>query len=121
MLRKQELRQVRHKRLRKNLSGTEAKPRISFFKSVRFIYAQLIDDAKGHTLLAASTKDTDIKSTITQGSLKSKDAGKVLGSLFGKKMMEAGFTSCVFDRGGFEYHGVVKEFADAVRQEGVKF
>ncbi len=121
MLRKQELRQIRHIRLRKNLSGTEQKPRISFYRSIRFLYAQLIDDTKGHTLMAASTKDADIKSSIQQGSLKCKEAGKVLGSFLGKKMKEAGFTSCVFDRGGFQYHGVVKEFADAIREEGVKF
>jgi large subunit ribosomal protein L18 len=121
MLRKQELRHIRHKRIRKHLSGTEQKPRISFYKSTQFLYAQLIDDTKGNTLLAASTKDGTVKPLITEGSLKCKNAGKTLGSYFGKKMIEAGIKTCVFDRGGYLYHGVVKEFADAVRQEGVKF
>jgi large subunit ribosomal protein L18 len=121
MLRKQELRVIRHKRLRKTLSGTAEKPRLSFYKSITFIYAQVIDDTKGHTLLAASTKDKDVKVLIKDGSLKCINAGKELGSYFGKKMKEAGVAKCVFDRGGFQYHGVVKEFADAVRKEGVKF
>ena len=121
MLRKQELRHIRHQRIRKNLSGTAEKPRLSFYKSVKFIYAQLIDDTKGHTLIAASTKDSEVRDLIKHGSLKCKNAGKELGIFVGKKMKDAGIAKCVFDRGGFLYHGVVKEFADAVRKEGVKF
>lgn len=114
-------RQLRHARIRKRVIGTAEKPRLSFYKSLNFIYVQLIDDFKGHTLLAASTKDSSFKGLITSGSLKNKESAKKLGEIFGKRIKEKGVTSLVFDRGGFQFHGVVKEFADAVRKEGVNF
>jgi len=114
-------RQLRHSRIRKRLVGTAVKPRLSFYKSLTFIYVQVIDDFKGHTLLAASTKDASFKGLITSGSLKNKESAKKLGEIFGKRIIEKGIASIVFDRGGFQYHGVVKEFADAVRKEGVNF
>jgi large subunit ribosomal protein L18 len=114
-------RKLRHARIRKRVIGTAEKPRLSFYKSLNFIYAQLIDDFKGHTLLAASTKDSSFKGLVTTGSLKNKESAKKLGEIFGKRIKEKGITSLVFDRGGFQFHGVVKEFADAVRKEGVNF
>jgi len=114
-------RQLRHARIRKRVIGTADKPRLSFYKSLNFLYIQLIDDFKGHTLLAASTKDASFKTIAPEGSLKNKESAKKLGELFGKRILEKGVTSVVFDRGGFQFHGVVKEFADAVRKEGVNF
>lgn len=114
-------RQLRHSRIRKRLVGTAVKPRLSFYKSLTFIYVQVIDDFKGHTLLAASTKDASFKGLITTGSMKNKESAKKLGEIFGKRILEKGISAIVFDRGGFQYHGVVKEFAEAVRKEGVNF
>jgi large subunit ribosomal protein L18 len=114
-------RQLRHARIRKRVIGTAEKPRLSFYKSINFIYVQLIDDLIGHTLLAASTKDSSFKGLVTTGSFKNKESAKKLGEIFGKRIKEKGISSLVFDRGGFQFHGVVKEFADAVRKEGVNF
>ena len=114
-------RTLRHTRIRKKVIGTSIKPRLSFYKSLNFIYVQLIDDSIGHTLIASNTKDSSFKGMIPEGSLKNKIAAKKLGEIFGKQVKAKGFESIVFDRGGFQFHGVVKEFADAVRKEGVNF
>ena len=114
-------RKLRHARIRKRIVGTAEKPRLSFFKSLNYLYIQLIDDFKGHTLIAASTKDSSFKGILQSGSYKNKESAKKLGEIFGKRILEKGITSVVFDRGGFQFHGVVKEFAEAVRKEGVNF
>lgn len=112
---------LRHERLRRHISGNLERPRLSFFKSLHFIYVQIIDDSKGVTILAGSTKDKSFREENKLSSFKNKEAAKRLGESFGKKITEKGIKQIVFDRGGFQYHGVVKEFADAVRKEGVNF
>ncbi len=115
------MRIIRHQRLRKCIAGTNEKPRLAFFKSLRYLYAQLIDDTKGITILAASSIEPSFRNELKEGSLKNKNAAKKLGEICGKRIQEKGIKAIVFDRGGFKYHGVVKEFADAVRKEGVQF
>jgi len=115
------MRVIRHKRIRKRVFGTTERPRLAFFKSLHYIYAQLIDDTQGVTLLSASSIEPSFKDSFKEGSLKNKVAAKKLGEICGKRIQEKGLTNIVFDRGGFQYHGVVKEFADAVRKEGVNF
>ncbi|MDD4663282.1 MAG: 50S ribosomal protein L18 [Caldisericia bacterium] len=112
---------LRHIRLRRRVSGNLERPRLSFFRSLHFIYAQVIDDSKGTTLLAGSTKDASFKTMNKLSSFKNKEAAKLLGEVIGKMIVKKGIKQIVFDRGGFQYHGVVKEFADAVRKEGVNF
>ena len=115
------MRIIRHQRLRKRITGTDEKPRLAFFKSLKYLYAQLIDDTQGITILSASSIEPVFRKDFKEGSLKNKNAAKKLGEICGKRMQEKGVKVIVFDRGGFKYHGVVKEFADAVRKEGVQF
>jgi large subunit ribosomal protein L18 len=115
------MRVVRHKRIRKRITGTTERPRLAFFKSLQYVYAQIIDDSQGITLLSASTIEKTFQSEFKDGSLKNKNAAKKLGEICGKRLQEKGIKTVVFDRGGFQYHGVVKEFADAVRKEGIQF
>ena len=110
---------VRHLRVRKKISGTEARPRLSVYRSSKHIYAQIINDEIGHTLVAASTVEKDVKSELE----KTNDvaAAAYLGTVVGKKALEAGITEVVFDRGGFIYQGKIAAFADAAREAGLKF
>ena len=116
-----EARKKRHYKMRRNLSGTALRPRLSVFKSNKHIYAQLIDDDAGRTLASASTmsvglvKDNDLKSTSNL------DAAKVIGTQVAKKALSLGIESIVFDRGGYIYHGKVQALADAAREAGLKF
>ncbi|MDY6064893.1 MAG: 50S ribosomal protein L18 [Finegoldia sp.] len=112
-----ENRQKRHKRIRKNLAGTANKPRLCVFKSNKNIYAQLIDDVSGKTIVSASTLDKDLR---VEANATSEDAKKV-GQAIGKKAVEKGIEECVFDRSGYIYHGKVKELADGARESGLKF
>ncbi|MBO4548401.1 MAG: 50S ribosomal protein L18 [Abditibacteriota bacterium] len=116
---KEMLRKRRHFRLRKKLSGTQEKPRLNVFRSLNNIYAQVIDDTKGSTLVAASTLDAAVKSAL-EGKSK-KDAAKMVGELVAKKALEAGITTVVFDRGGYKYHGRVAALAEGAREAGLKF
>ncbi len=116
---KEMLRQSRHFRLRKKLSGTEEMPRLNVFRSLKNIYAQVIDDTKGHTLVAASTLDEAIKSGL-EGKSK-KEAAKMVGELIARKALDAGITTVVFDRGGYKYHGRVAALAEGAREAGLKF
>ncbi|MCL1843514.1 MAG: 50S ribosomal protein L18 [Defluviitaleaceae bacterium] len=114
-------RRKRHYRLRRNLSGTAARPRLTVFKSNKYIYAQIIDDIKGHTLASASTMDAAL---VKAGKLKSTsniDAAKVVGTQVAKKAKELGIEEVVFDRSGYIYHGKVAALADAAREAGLKF
>ena len=111
---KQRLR--RHKRVRAKISGTAARPRLNVFRSNANIYAQIIDDENGVTLLSASTLDKDF-----DGYGGNKEAAKAVGTMIAKKAAEKGITEVVFDRGGYVYHGRVKELADAAREGGLKF
>lgn len=106
----------RHKRVRAKISGTPACPRLNVFRSLNHIYAQIIDDVKGVTLVAASTVDKDI-----DGYGGNTEAAKKVGLSIAKKAADKGITEVVFDRGGYLYHGRVKELAEGAREGGLKF
>ncbi len=106
----------RHKRVRGKISGTAERPRLNVFRSNTNIYAQLIDDVKGVTLAAASSLDKEIS-----GNGGNKEAAKEVGKLLAKKATDKGITDVVFDRGGYVYHGRVKELAEGAREGGLKF
>lgn len=112
-----ETRQKRHLRIRKNVSGTTAVPRLNVFRSNANIYAQVIDDVKGVTLVSASSIDKELK--LANGS--NIEAAKQVGALVAKRALEKGVECVVFDRGGYLYHGRVKALADAAREAGLKF
>ena len=114
-----QVRQRRHQRVRAKVNGTALAPRLSVFRSLQHIYAQVIDDSKGHTLTAVSTLDPVIKSEIN-GRKKAAQA-ELVGSLVAKRALDLGIKQVVFDRGGCKYHGRVKALAEAARQEGLKF
>ncbi len=114
---KLELRRRRHARVRRRISGTAQRPRLAVFRSNKHIAAQLIDDQTGHTLVAASTVEADLRSK--PGS--NVDAAKAVGALVATRAKAAGVTTVVFDRGGFTYHGRVAALADAARAEGLEF
>jgi large subunit ribosomal protein L18 len=109
----------RHLRVRERLAGTPERPRLAVFRSLNHIYAQIIDDSAGHTLVAASDVETDVKSA-RDGKKKSEVAGLV-GEVLARKAKEKGIASVVFDRAGFKYHGRVKAFAEAARKAGLTF
>ena len=106
----------RHKRVRTKVSGTAERPRLCVFRSNSNLYVQVIDDAKGNTLVSASTLDKEVKTKHAN-----KEAAKEVGTLIAKKAIEKNITEVVFDRGGYIYHGVVKELAEAAREGGLKF
>ncbi len=111
---KQRLR--RHKRIRAKISGTAARPRLDVFRSNANIYAQIIDDENGVTLLSASTLDKEF-----EGYGGNKEAAKAVGTMIAKRAIERGITEVVFDRGGYVYHGRVQALAEAAREGGLKF
>jgi large subunit ribosomal protein L18 len=106
-------------RIRKRLSGTQARPRLAVFRSDKHIYAQAIDDADGRTLAAASTLDADLKGTVKSGG--NVAAAKAVGQAIAGKLKEKGIEDVVFDRGGYLYHGRVKALADGARAGGLEF
>jgi len=114
-----EIRSEKHRRLRRYLSGTAERPRMAVFRSNNHMYVQLIDDVAGRTLLAASTTDKDVKAELEKTN--NKEAAAYLGTVIGKKAVEAGFKTVVFDRGGFIYHGKIQALADAAREAGLEF
>ncbi len=109
----------RHLRIRKKIFGTPERPRLSVFRSLKHIYAQIIDDTIGHTLVAASTLDPEIREEL-KGKTKTEQA-KLVGKLIAKRALEKGITKVVFDRGGHKYHGRVKALAEAAREGGLIF
>jgi large subunit ribosomal protein L18 len=113
---RQQARQRRHTRVRKLVRGTAERPRLAVYRSNRYIYAQVIDDVKGHTLAAASSQETDLR----DNALNIDTAAKV-GTLLGSRAKEAGVDTVVFDRGGYKYHGKIKALADAAREAGLEF
>lgn len=113
---KNKARLKRHRRVRAKISGTASCPRLNVFRSSKHIYAQLIDDVKGVTLVAASSMDKDF-----EGFGGNKEAARKVGQLIGKKAVEQGIETVVFDRGGYLYHGRVQELADGARESGLKF
>jgi large subunit ribosomal protein L18 len=114
-----DMRLKRHERVRKTLSGTSVKPRLCVYRSLKNISVQLIDDEAGRTLATASTLDKDIKEKAAYGG--NKEAAKLVGSKIAKAALAQGFEVVAFDRGGFLYHGRVKELADGAREAGLKF
>jgi large subunit ribosomal protein L18 len=109
----------RHKRVRKNISGSSERPRLCIFRSLKHIYAQVIDDKEGITLVSLSTLNPEIKRKEKyQGNIK---AAKMLGSLLAKKLEEKGIKKVVFDRGGYLYHGRVKAVAESTRKGKIVF
>jgi large subunit ribosomal protein L18 len=114
----------RKKSIRKTVFGTQLRPRLSVFRSNLHIYAQIIDDETGKTLLSASSNDKEIKSagiTVPEGMKGKTGISFSLGNILGKKMIENNIEGIVFDRNGYLYHGRVKALADGVRKAGVKF
>lgn len=109
----------RHKIIRKRITGTKDKPRLCVFRSSKNLYAQLIDDMKGHTLFSFSTNISGLKSKIAYGG--NVKAAASLGEEFAKRAKEKGFNKIVFDRAGYRYHGRVKAFAEGVRKNGLVF
>jgi len=109
----------RHERIRKKVMGTSERPRISVFKSARHIYAQLIDDATGNTVVAASTLDTD--AGCKSGSGGNISAARMVGVLLARRATEKGLKLAVFDRGGYPYHGRIKALAESAREGGLEF
>jgi large subunit ribosomal protein L18 len=112
-------RKKRHFRIRKKISGNSERPRLNVFKSNRYFYAQLIDDATGHTIVAASSLEKELKSVCE--SKCNVETAKKVGELIAKRAKEKGLTSVVFDRGGYIYHGKIKAFADSAREAGLEF
>ena len=109
----------RHMRLRKRVHGTQEKPRLAVYRSLSHIYAQVIDDERGHTIAAASDVEAAARAEA-KGKRKS-DIAKLVGELIGKRAKENGISTVVFDRGGYQFHGRVKALATGAREAGLKF
>ena len=109
----------RHERVRNKISGTAARPRLSVYRSLNHIYAQIIDDVAGNTLVACSTVEKAIAESVKE--LTKKEAAKVVGGEVAKRALEKGITEVVFDRGGYVYMGRVECVADGAREAGLKF
>lgn len=109
----------RHLRIRKKVKGTPQKPRLAVFRSEKHIYAQIIDDTKGHTLVSASTLDKELRQRLSK--TYKVEAAKEVGRLIAQRALSLGIRTVVFDRGGFKYHGRIKALADAAREAGLKF
>lgn len=114
-----ELRIRRHARLRKKLSGTGERPRLCVFRSNLHLYVQVIDDVAGHTLVSASTTESELRSQLS-GQQRLAHA-QVVGRVIAERALQAGITKVVFDRGGYQYHGRVKAVAEAAREAGLSF
>ena len=114
-----EVRVNKHRKLRNRFSGTAERPRLAVFRSNNHMYAQIIDDTVGNTLVSASTLQKDVKAELEK--INNVEAAAYLGTVIAKKAIEKGITSVVFDRGGFIYHGKIKALADAAREAGLNF
>ena len=109
----------KHVRVRKKLEGTPERPRLNVFRSLNHIYAQIIDDTKGITLISASTLDEALKGKVKSGG--NKEAAKEVGKLIAQKSLDKGIKSVVFDRGGYIYHGRIEQLAEGAREGGLDF
>ena len=114
-----EVRVNKHRKLHNRFSGTAERPRLAVFRSNNHMYAQIIDDTVGNTLVSASTLQKDVKAELEKTN--NVEAAAYLGTVIAKKAIEKGITSVVFDRGGFIYHGKIKALADAAREAGLNF
>ncbi len=112
-------RKRRHKRIRKKVTGTAERPRLNVYRSLNHIYAQVIDDYRGHTLASASTLDPELRGELFRGS--NIEAARRVGELVAKRAQEKGIHRVVFDRGGLGYHGRVKALAESAREQGLNF
>ncbi|SFU68995.1 50S ribosomal protein L18 [Alicyclobacillus macrosporangiidus] len=112
-------RKRRHLRVRKRIEGTPARPRLNVYRSNKHIYAQVIDDEHGHTLVSASTLDKELRGEVENGA--TVEAARKVGELVAKRALEKGVKTVVFDRGGYLYHGRVRALADAAREAGLEF
>lgn len=112
------MRKIRHKRVRKKVMGIPLRPRLNIFRSLNHIYAQIIDDSQGHSLVAMSTLDPTVRNRI-DGMSKTEKA-KAVGTLLAEKALSRGIKQVVFDRGGYKYHGRIKALAEAARQAGLE-
>jgi large subunit ribosomal protein L18 len=108
-----------HARIRRRMHGWAELPRLSVFRSINHIYVQIVDDTRGHTLVSASTRDKEVRTTLKTGG--NIAAAKVVGLALAKRASAAGISRVVFDRGGYAYHGRVKALAEAAREAGLKF
>ena len=116
---KKEQTQKRHRRVRVKIQGTADCPRLAVYRSLKHIYAQIIDDVKGVTIVSASSIDKDMRKDLTHGG--NIESAKAVGEAIAKKALKAGVKDVVFDRGGFLYHGRVAALADAAREAGLNF
>lgn len=116
---KNKARVKRHLRVRKKIQGTAARPRLNVFRSSKHIYAQLIDDVAGVTIVSASTVDKELSGSVKNGG--SVEAARQVGELVAKRAKEKGHTAVVFDRGGYLYHGRIQALAEAAREAGLEF
>mgnify|MGYP005950312159 CR=1 FL=1 len=114
-----EIREKKHRRLRHHLNGTATTPRLAVFRSNKHIYAQIIDDTVGKTLVSASTLEKEIKAELENTD--TVDAAAYIGTVVAKRAIEKGIKEVVFDRGGFIYQGKIQALADAAREAGLKF
>ncbi len=114
-----EMRLRRHERVRRGVSGTPSRPRLNVFRSLGHIYAQIVDDTQGRTLVSASTVDGELRAELA--SLGKTEQAKRVGAALAKRALAAGLKQVVFDRGGYRYHGRVKALADASREAGLEF
>ena len=114
-----EIREIRHARVRKKISGTPDMPRLSVYRSNKHIQAQIIDDTKGVTLVSASTLDASLKGQLDE--VDKKGAAKLVGKLIGERAVQAGIKTVVIDRGGYVYTGRVAEVAEGAREAGLEF
>jgi len=116
---KRKARLRRHRRVRKKVEGKETRPRLSVFRSARHIYAQIIDDTRGHTLASASTLDKELENEL-QG-LKKREQARLVGEILARRAKSRGVTNVVFDRGGHRYQGRVRSLAEGAREAGLEF
>jgi large subunit ribosomal protein L18 len=123
MATRNERRKRRHYRVRRKMQGTPERPRLSVFRSLKHIYAQVIDDRAGHTLVAASTLDPEVEERIKargRDEMTPVDQAKVVGETVGRRALDEGITRVVFDRGGYKYHGRVRAVAEGAREAGLE-
>ena len=116
---RKEVRVKKHMRIRNRFSGTAERPRLAVFRSNNHMYAQIIDDTVGNTLVSACTLEKEIKAELTKTN--NLDAAAYLGTVIGKRAVEKGISQVVFDRGGFIYHGKIAALAEAAREAGLEF
>lgn len=119
--RNRERRQRAHRRIRRSVSGTSDRPRLAVFKSLKYVYAQVIDDSSGVTLVQANSAEQELKKKLGGVAAKAKPAARLVGEIVAERAQGQGIGSVVFDRGGYIYHGKVREVAEGARSKGLKF